>query len=451
MMIKKWFGALVLALLLVASAAMAEDVKVTFATKSGQVNGGMAYDIQLKLSRAASQDMTLCVACQDLGETYQVSIPAGESTATLTITPGAVNKKTTAVFTVQEGEGYTASGQHTLTLRPLPEVHFYLAVNFGTVGRKTSVRVMTNKSSSVVKGSVFQLRNEEGAVLAERVWSNPNADMFFTFTPTAEQEGYHRMSVWLGEHKVADAGYLTVMDGNRKIIRQADTQQMLVGIGIDCGSGGKNMDKVLEVLDKHNTNVTFFMTGFFVRTYTEEARRALAAGNEIGDHSNTHPPLTKERPYDMLRQLVYPAECMAELLGVSPRLMRPPYGDTNSKLLSISRSEGMEGIMWSMDTKDSVGKYTTEESIKWGTTKAKLAPGKILLTHLDSNRSWEIIDACLTYYEEQGYTVVPISALLYASGASLPEMPSTRETLLYTDEYWLNWLAEHNIPVDTKE
>lgn len=450
-MLKKWFGALLIALLLAASCAMAEDVKVTFANKSGQVNGGMAYAINLKLSPAAPEELTLRLGCESLGKTYELSVPAGSSAATLTITAPAVSEKTSLVFQVQPGSGYAASGQHTLTLRPLPQVRFYLAVNFGTVGKKTSVRVMANKSSSIVKGSTFQLRDEKGTVLAEKAWSNPNADMTFAFTPTADMEGYHHMSVWLGNSKVADGGYLTIMDANRKIIRQVDTEQMLVGIGIDCGSGGKNMDKVLEVLEKHNTNVTFFMTGFFVRTYTEEARRALAAGNEIGDHSNTHPPLTKERPYDMMRQIVYPAESMAELLGVSPRLMRPPYGDTNSKLLSLSRSEGMEGIMWSMDTKDSVGKYTKEESIKWGTTKAKLAPGKILLTHLDSSHSWEIIDACLTYYEEQGYTVVPISALIYASGGSLPEMPSTREELLYSDEYWLNWLEEHNIPVDGKE
>ena len=92
-----------------------------------------------------------------------------------------------------------------------------------------------------------------------------------------------------------------------------------------------------------------------------------------------------------------------------------------------------------------------QECIKNGPTRAKLAPGNILLCHLDANHSWEILDAVLTYYEEQGYTVLPISALIYATGGSLPPMPSTREALLYTDDYWPNWLAERGIEIETKE
>ena len=111
----------------------------------------------------------------------------------------------------------------------------------------------------------------------------------------------------------------------------------------------------------------------------------------------------------------------------------------------------MECVLWNMSTKDSIGKYTVEECIKNGTTRAKLAPGNILLCHLDANHSWEILDAVLTYYEEQGYTVLPISALIYATGGSLPPMPSTREALLYTDDYWPNWLAERDIEIETKE
>ena len=123
----------------------------------------------------------------------------------------------------------------------------------------------------------------------------------------------------------------------------------------------------------------------------------------------------------------------------------------NSNVISVSRAEGMECVLWNMSTKDSIGKYTVEECIKNGTTRAKLAPGNILLCHLDANHSWEILDAVLTYYEEQGYTVLPISALIYATGGSLPPMPSTREALLYTDDYWPNWLAERGIEIESKE
>lgn len=449
---KKWFGALMMVLALTISFALADGAKVTFADKSGQMNGGYDYTLKLNINPVQNEEMTIQLTSDGLDGNYSVTVPAGQKQVSVTIPTTQVEERTKVVFEIKDGNGYTGSGKHTLTLYRMPTVKFYLGINFGTVDKKMTVRVMNSNSANILKGNnTFQLRDEDGTVLAEKTWSNPSSDMNFVLTPTADMEGYHKMSVWLGDYKVGDNGYLTVMDSSRRIIKQVDTDKMYVGIGIDCGFGGKNMDKVLEVLEKHNTNVTFFMTGYFVRTFPEESKNALAAGHEIGNHTNTHPKLTQERPYDMMREIVFPAETMAETLGVSPRLMRPPYGDTNSNVLSVCRSEGMEGIMWSMDTKDSLGKYTTEQCIKYGTTLAKLEPGKILLTHLDSSHSWEIVDACLTYYEEQGYTVMPISALIYATGGSLPPMPSTREELLYSDEYWLNWLAEHDIEIDSKE
>ena len=452
---KKWLCALLTALLfiLLLGVALADSTpKITFQSKSGQINGGFDYTLTLNVSPAASEDLTVSISADGLDGSYSVTIPAGEKKATLIVPTQVVEERSKVIFALEEGEGYTASGKHTLTIQRLPVIKFYLGVNFGVADKKMTVRVMVSNSATVVKGNnTFQLRDSDGTVLAKRVWSDPSSDMSFVFTPTEDMEGYHSMSVWLGDYKVADGGYLTVIRSGRSIIKQVETDKKYVGIGIDCGFGGKNMDKVLEVLEKHNTNVTFFLTGYFVRNFTDEAKRALEAGNEIGDHSNTHPQLTKERPYDMMRQIVFTAETTEELLGVTPRLMRPPYGDWNTNVLSVTRSEGMECIMWSMDTKDSLGKYTTEECIRYGTTRANLEPGKILLTHLDSSNSWEIVDACLTYYEEQGYTVMPISALLYATGGSLPEMPSTREALYFTEEYWLNWLDEHGIERNTAE
>ena len=449
---KKFLCALAMMIALLCSVALADGVKVTFAEKNGQINGGYDYTLKINVSPAAKEDITVAISCDGLDGSYAVHVPAGEKSATLTVPTQVVEERAKVVFSLADGEGYTATGKHTLTIQRLPNVQFYLGVNFGTVDKKMSVRMTVSNAATIVKGNnVFQLRDEAGHVLSEAKWSNPNGDMSFSFTPTAEMEGYTCLSVWLGDRCVADGGYLTVIAKGQRAVKNVETDRKLVGIGMDCGFGGKNMTQVLEVLEKHKTNITFFMTGYFVRTFPEDAQNALAAGNEIGDHTNTHPQLTKERPYNMMRQIVFPAETMAETLGVSPRLMRPPYGDVNTNVISVTRAEGMECILWNMSTKDSIGKYTTAECIKNGTTRAKLAPGNILLCHLDANESWEILDAVLTYYEEQGYTVLPISALIYATGGSLPPMPSSREALLYTDDYWPNWLAERGIAIETKE
>lgn len=439
----------VVLMMLAAGCALAEDAALSFEAKTGSMNGGFDYTLVVKSKKAPESDLTINLACDGLQGSYQLVIPAGEKQAALTVKTPVLDKREQVVFSFAEGEGYTGKGQHKLTILQMPAVKFYSRMYFGTVGKQMTVRVQAGQASNIAKGNnVFQLRNHDGVVLAEKSWKNTKNDLLFVFTPTEELEGHQAMTVWLGDICVSSAeGYGTIMHPDRRIVRQVDTERKLAGIGIDCGFNGRRMPEMLEVLEKHNTNVTFFMTGYFVRNFTEEAKAAVAAGHEIGNHSNTHPKLTKVSLYEMMREIVYTAETMEEILGVSPRLFRPPYGDFNSKVTSVCRSEGMENIMWSMDTKDSVGQYDTEKSIKYGTTRAQLAPGKILLTHLDSLESYKIVDACLTYYEEQGYTVLPISALLYATGSELPHMPSTREALHFTDDYWPAWLAEHHIPV----
>lgn len=340
---KKWFCALGMMLALLMSVALADGVKVTFAEKNGQINGGYDYTLKLNVSPASDKELTVSLTCDGLDGAYSVVIPAGQKSTTLTVPTQVVEERGKVVFELQSGDGYTGAGKHTLTIQRLPNVQFYLGINFGTVGKKMSVRMTVTNSSTIVKGNnTFQLRDDKGTVLAEAKWSNPSGDMSFSITPTADMEGYTRLSVWLGDRCVADGGYLTVVAKGQRAVKNVETERKLVGIGMDCGFGGKNTDQVLEVLAKHNTNITFFMTGYFVRTFPEESKRVLAAGNEIGDHTNTHPQLTKERPYSMMRQIVFPAETMAETLGVSPRLMRPPYGDVNSNVISVSR--GRHGV-----------------------------------------------------------------------------------------------------------
>ena len=54
--------------------------------------------------------------------------------------------------------------------------------------------------------------------------------------------------------------------------------------------------------------------------------------------------------------------------------------------------------------------------------------------------------------EGEKHNAMPQLPRLCAVGrGSLPPMPSTREALLYTDDYWPNWLAERGIEIETKE
>lgn len=446
---KKFLIALMTLCLVLActTALAASKPTVSFTAKSGTVNGGFEYELGVKVSKAQTEDLSVDIKNNTTGETLTVVIPQGETTASVMIPTEVVTERSKMTFSLVDSNAYSTGTMHTLTIYQLPKVQFYLAVSFGTVGKEMSVIVQCNNPSTVVKGNnTFTLRDTDGTVLAEKEWSNAKNRLTFKFTPEEGMAGRHDLTVWLGDYEVSvDDGYGSIADPEAKVVVELDTPVPLMAIGIDCGFNGRKTDDVLAVLEKHNVKCTFFMTGYFLREFPEEAKKVLAAGHEIANHSNTHKHMKELNSYNQLRQLQIPTEEAEELLGVTPRLFRPPHGEYNSNITSIARGEGMEVIMWSATFHDSTGKYTEAQIYRYATEGSDYKPGSVVLCHLDGYYQPDTLDAGLTYYESLGLQVVPISALLYASGRELPDMPEGKEALVYTNEYWESWLA-NNLP-----
>ena len=430
-------------------ALAAGEPTVSFVKASGSTNGGCEYELLVRLSQAVDADLPVTVNHGQTGEQLTVVVPAGETQAVCLVRTSVVEKKQSVNFTLAESDQYKVSGgRHTLTLYTTPKVTFVEKVNLGALGREMTVRVKCSNTGSILKdNNVFQLRGTDGTVLAERKWSSGNKELSFRFTVEEHMLGRQDLTVWVGGQQVStETGYASLANTSVKIVQELNPEVPLMAIGIDCAYDDSKTDAILEVLEKHNVKVTFFMTGYFLREFPESAKKIVEAGHEIGNHSNTHEHMTTMGSYNQYRQLMRPVEDAEELLGVTPRLFRPPFGEFNAQITSMCRSEGMEVIMWTMSYHDSLYKYTRERLIEHATTYYDYGPGSIVLCHLDGVAQPITLDAGLTYYKEQlGLTVVPISALIYASGGELWPMPEAREPLVYTDEYWPNWLRE-NVP-----
>ncbi|MBQ8655274.1 MAG: polysaccharide deacetylase family protein [Clostridia bacterium] len=446
---KKWFVfALVLCMLTVLGAALADSAPtVAFDKKSGAMNGGFDYTLTVKAHKAPESDLTVTVQAEKLSKSWDVVIPAGETKASLTIPLDLVEETVKYDLTFAPSENYTAKKvtKHTVTVRPLPKVQFYLAVNYGRVGKSMSVKVMCSNPTAIVKSNnTFELRDSDGTVLDTRSWSSPKQKLTFKFDVTENMTGRRYFTVWLGDYNLTpNDGYGSISAGERTVY-STEPLIPLMGIGIDCAYAADRTDEILAILEKHNVKCTFFMTSFFLTNFTEEAQKIRDAGHEIANHSQSHEHMKTLRSGELFRQITTPIEHAETLLGVTPRLFRPPYGEYNGNVTSLARSEGMEVIMWSATAHDSSFKYTQEQVLRFATTGSDFKPGSILLMHLNGMGSNLTLETALPYYESLGLKVVPISALLYASGKELPER-NGKEPLVYTNEYWENWLV-NNLP-----
>ena len=104
--------------------------------------------------------------------------------------------------------------------------------------------------------------------------------------------------------------------------------------------------ELLEVLAQYGVPATFFQCGANVRRLPGVSRELLAAGHEIGNHTENHSALYLKTPRFIHDELAAAQESIAEATGVRPRFFRPPYGARWFGLRAAQKKLGLQGIMW---------------------------------------------------------------------------------------------------------
>lgn len=199
-------------------------------------------------------------------------------------------------------------------------------------------------------------------------------------------------------------------------IYSVDRTDGKIAISFDAAWGGDKTLKILDTLDEFNVKTTFFLVDIWTQKYPELVKEIVARGHEIGNHSATHPQMSKLSETQIAKELQIMSDRVEELTGVRPTLFRPPYGDYNNQVVLTARANGYEVIQWSVDSLDWKNKGA-EDLIQRATKQ--VSSGDIILFHNDSQYIAEALPAVLKNYQEQGFTVVPVSELLLQGETTL--------------------------------
>lgn len=123
----------------------------------------------------------------------------------------------------------------------------------------------------------------------------------------------------------------------------------LAAITFDDGPGPYT-DGLLDELAKRGVVVTFFMQGRNASRYPAVVKKAYEAGHQIASHTYDHPMLTGLSDEAIRTQLQTTASVLDRATGANGSYMvRPPYGDTNARVLSALNAPA---VLWSVDTRD---------------------------------------------------------------------------------------------------
>lgn len=182
-----------------------------------------------------------------------------------------------------------------------------------------------------------------------------------------------------------------------------------IAISFDASWGGDKTMRILDILDEYNVKATFFLVGLWVDKYPELVKEIAARGHEVENHSDKHPHMSKLSAEQMRAELKNVSDKIETLTGKRPTLFRPPYGDYNNQVVTVSRAEGYECVQWSVDSLDWKNRGVSD-LVKRATTDVK--GGDIVLFHNDSQYIVDALPSVLESYRQQGLTLVPVGELL---------------------------------------
>ncbi|MDR2187957.1 MAG: DUF3473 domain-containing protein [Azonexus sp.] len=86
----------------------------------------------------------------------------------------------------------------------------------------------------------------------------------------------------------------------------------------------RNVGRILEMLDQHDTRATFFTLGWIAERYPQLVRRIAAAGHEIASHGYGHERASAQTPEVFFADIQAAKQLLEDLAGCEVRGYRAP-------------------------------------------------------------------------------------------------------------------------------
>lgn len=188
-----------------------------------------------------------------------------------------------------------------------------------------------------------------------------------------------------------------------------DKDQKVCSISFDAAWGNEDTQTLIDILARYQVKATFFVVGDWAEKYPESVKALAAAGHEVMSHSSHHDHFNSLSSEAIAADLKESCDKIEAAAGTRPTLIRCPYGEYDSHVITAIRAAGMEPIQWSVDSLDWKGISASEITKR---VTSRVQPGAIVLFHNAAKHTPEALPGILEDLLAKGYTLVPISQLI---------------------------------------
>lgn len=186
--------------------------------------------------------------------------------------------------------------------------------------------------------------------------------------------------------------------------------EKVIALTFDDGPWTTTTEQILDILKQNNVKATFYWVGQAIQENPDIAKKVVAAGHAIGNHTWRHLMEDLDEP-TAVQELSNTAKLIYQATGVRTHLMRPPGGNLGGELVNYAKKKGYLVTMWSADTSD----YYVSTPLIIDNALRDATPGGIVLLHDgggDRAQTVEALPQIISSLRRQGYKFVTVPELM---------------------------------------
>ncbi|MBF0125929.1 MAG: polysaccharide deacetylase family protein [Magnetococcales bacterium] len=205
-------------------------------------------------------------------------------------------------------------------------------------------------------------------------------------------------------------------------------EERVMALTFDDGPDVQDLETV-ALLKKKGIQATFFYIGSKVKALPDVVQAVFGQQHEIGYHSFRHQRLSGFSQTG-LEEDFRQGKAALSSLGVPLNLFRPPYGAFNDKVVHTAKAQGMETVLWTIDSRDWTG---VSPAAMARNVIQQFHPGAVLLFHSQHPATLQALPLVLAAAEREQYRFVSLgdwrqtilAANCRMAGRSCPATPTS--------------------------
>jgi len=130
-----------------------------------------------------------------------------------------------------------------------------------------------------------------------------------------------------------------------EVIYHGNTKKNNLSLMFNVYDNAKNIQKILQVLEKNNVKATFFISGSFAEKNKNIILQISDAGHEIGNHGYFQNDFKKLNYDQSCEQIITTERLLYQYCGIKTVLFAPPFGSIGKDVLKACQNLGYKVIM----------------------------------------------------------------------------------------------------------